>query len=120
MSLLRHPQSPRQQRRQARCPTQRRQVVGAHCRQRAAEAALTDPENDIVILDEINNALYFELVTVEAVQALLAQKLKRIEVVLTGRNAPAELIELADLVTECREIKHPFQKGVNSRKGIEY
>ena len=51
---------------------------------------------------------------------MLAKKLEHIEVVLTGRNAPQALIELADLVTEMREIKHPFHKGINSRAGIEY
>ncbi|MDD2568024.1 MAG: cob(I)yrinic acid a,c-diamide adenosyltransferase [Clostridia bacterium] len=85
-----------------------------------AETALMASENDIVVLDEINNALYFELVTLDEVKALLAKKLEHIEVVLTGRNAPQALIELADLVTEMREIKHPFHKGINSRAGIEY
>lgn len=82
--------------------------------------SVTDSENDLVILDEINNALYFELVTVEDVLDLLAQKLPNIEVVLTGRNAPREIIEAADLVTEMREVKHYYTKGVNSRKGIEF
>lgn len=82
--------------------------------------AITDPNNDLVILDEINNALYFELVTEDEVLELLSHKLPKIEVVLTGRNAPEKIMEYADLVTEMREIKHYYQKGVNSRKGIEY
>lgn len=81
---------------------------------------ITDPDKDVVILDEINNAIYFELVSVEDVLALLQQKLPTIEVVLTGRNAPQELLDAADLVTEMREVKHYYQKGVQSRKGIEY
>ena len=81
---------------------------------------ITDPDKDVVILDEINNAIYFELVSVEDVSALLQQKLPTIEVVLTGRNAPQELLDAADLVTEMREVKHYYQKGVQSRKGIEY
>ncbi len=82
--------------------------------------SITNPENDLVILDEINNALYFELLTVEDVLAMLAKKLPQIEVVLTGRNAPQEIIDAADLVTEMKEIKHYYTKGVNSRKGIEF
>ncbi len=86
-----------------------------------AEALLTDGETDVLILDEINNALYFHLVTLEEVEALLDKKPPHVEVVLTGRNAPQELIDRADLVTEMREIKHPFtDSGLKSRKGIEY
>lgn len=82
--------------------------------------AITNPENDVVILDEINNALYFELVTTEQVLDLLSHKQPNVEVVLTGRNAPQEIMDAADLVTEMREVKHYYTKGVNSRKGIEY
>lgn len=82
--------------------------------------AITDPKNDLVILDEINNALYFELLTVDEVLATLAKKLPQTEVVLTGRNAPQEIIDAADLVTEMKEIKHYYTKGVNSRRGIEF
>ncbi len=85
-----------------------------------AEEALTNPQNDIVILDEINNALYFELVTIDQVLALLQKKLPTIEAVLTGRNAPQELMDAADLVTEMKEVKHYYQAGVPSRKGIEF
>lgn len=82
--------------------------------------AITNPENDLVILDEINNALYFELLTSEQVLDVLGKKLPQVEVVLTGRNAPQEIIDAADLVTEMKEIKHYYTKGVNSRKGIEF
>lgn len=82
--------------------------------------SITDPENDLVILDEINNALYFELLTAEEVLEVLAKKLPQVEVVLTGRNAPPEIIDAADLVTEMKEIKHYYTKGVDSRKGIEF
>lgn len=82
--------------------------------------AITNPDVDLVILDEINNALFFELVTEEDVLELLSHKLPSVEVVLTGRNAPEKIIEAADLVTEMREVKHYYQKGVNSRKGIEF
>ncbi|MBO8168324.1 MAG: cob(I)yrinic acid a,c-diamide adenosyltransferase [Thermoanaerobacteraceae bacterium] len=85
-----------------------------------AEQWLLDPETDILILDEINNAIWFELVTVEEVLALLDKKPEQTEVVLTGRNAPDELVERAHMVTEMVEVKHPYQLGIGSRKGIEF
>lgn len=81
---------------------------------------LFSDQYDIVILDEILNALYFELVTLEDVKHLIKGKPPLVELVLTGRYAPVELIEMADLVTEMKEIKHPFQKGIPARRGIEY
>lgn len=92
----------------------------AHEAMAHAEKALLDPETDIIILDEINNALHYQLLTVEEVLHLLNKKPDHVEIVLTGRNAPQELIDRADLVTEMKEIKHPFHQGINSRKGIEY
>lgn len=87
--------------------------------QRAREA-VTEGEFDLVILDEINVALHFGLVTWEQVEDLIKHKGKHVELVLTGRGAPQELIERADLVTEMKEIKHYYQtKGVQARKGIE-
>ena len=77
-------------------------------------------EYDIVIFDELNVALDFGLLEIEEVINFLKNKPKDVEIVITGRNAPLELIELADLVTEMQEIRHPFQKGVNARIGIEY
>ncbi len=85
-----------------------------------AKKWLIDPSVDILILDEINNAVWFELVTVREVQELLDLKPEFTEVILTGRNAPEELIQRAHLVTEMQEIKHPYQLGTGSRKGIEY
>jgi len=75
---------------------------------------------DMVILDEALVALSMGLLPLEAVFALLSQKNPHVELVLTGRNAPAELIAVADLVTEMNEIKHPYQQGIHARKGIEY
>ncbi len=85
-----------------------------------AEQVLADPRIDLVILDEINNAVLFGLVGEDEVLALLEHKQPGQELVLTGRAATPALIELADLVTEMREIKHPYQQGVNARRGIEY
>ncbi|SHJ61096.1 cob(I)yrinic acid a,c-diamide adenosyltransferase [Paramaledivibacter caminithermalis] len=80
---------------------------------------LSKGEYDVVILDEVNIALYFKLFLVEDVIEMLKQKSPHVEVVLTGRYAPKELIEIADLVTEMKEIKHYYTKGVMARKGIE-
>ena len=77
-------------------------------------------EYDIVVLDEVNVALNLKLITVEEVLKMLENKPKHVELILTGRNAPTEIIKMADLVTEMKEIKHPFQKGMPPRKGIEY
>jgi cob(I)alamin adenosyltransferase len=75
---------------------------------------------DVVVLDEINVALHLGLLEVKEVVQLIKRKPKHVELVLTGRYAPQEIIENADLVTEMKEIKHPFRKGVKPRKGIEY
>jgi cob(I)alamin adenosyltransferase len=94
---------------------------------KAAEAAwavardmILAPAPDLVILDEINIALRYEYLPVADVIATLAQKPAMKHVVLTGRNAPAALIEAADLVTEMTEIKHPFRAGVKAQRGIEF
>jgi cob(I)alamin adenosyltransferase len=75
---------------------------------------------DVVIFDELNIALDFGLLEIQEVVNFLKDKPEAVEVVITGRNAPPELLDLADLVTEMREIKHPFQKGIQARIGIEY
>ena len=80
---------------------------------------LLQEEYDIVILDEVCVAIYFGLLTIEEVLAVLDAKPEAVELILTGRYCPKELIEKADLVTEMQEIKHYFQKGVVARKGIE-
>ncbi|RJP74040.1 MAG: cob(I)yrinic acid a,c-diamide adenosyltransferase [Candidatus Abyssobacteria bacterium SURF_17] len=85
-----------------------------------AEKCLTEDKYDLVILDEINYAIDFNLLPVEEVAAVLKRKRDSVEVVLTGRSAPPMLVELADYVTEMREIKHPWRVGTKARKGIEY
>jgi len=74
---------------------------------------------DIVIADEILGTLRYDLITVNEIKFLIENKPETTELILTGRNAPDELIEMADLVTEMKEVKHYFQKGVMARKGIE-
>lgn len=74
---------------------------------------------NVVILDEIFLATFFKLIKVTDVVKLIKNKPKNIELVLTGRKASPQIIKLADYVTEMREIKHPYQKGLMARKGIE-
>ncbi|MBR0402069.1 MAG: cob(I)yrinic acid a,c-diamide adenosyltransferase [Lachnospiraceae bacterium] len=76
-------------------------------------------EYDMVVLDEINCAMYFGLIDVSEVLELIKHKPVHTELILTGRCAPDEIIEAADLVTEMREIKHYYNEGVQARKGIE-
>lgn len=85
-----------------------------------AEEIIESREYDIVILDEINVALNLKLIKLQDALEIIKKKPENVEIILTGRNAPEEIIELADLVTELKEIKHPFNKGYQARKGIEY
>jgi len=85
-----------------------------------AAAAITSGDFDIVVLDEINNALHLGLLDLERVLDLLRRRPSHVEVVCTGRNAPPALLEAADLVTEMRSLRHPYDTGIQARKGIEY
>ncbi|MCM2359096.1 MAG: cob(I)yrinic acid a,c-diamide adenosyltransferase [Geobacteraceae bacterium] len=84
-----------------------------------AGEALAGGRYDLVILDEINGAVSFGLLSVEEVLALIGTKPATVELVLTGRNADQRIIEAADLVTEMREVKHYYKTGVPARVGIE-
>ena len=75
---------------------------------------------DLVILDEINVAIDFNLIKEEDVLELLDKKPEKMELVLTGRYATKEIMKRADLVSEILEIKHPYQKGILSRKGVDW
>ena len=75
---------------------------------------------DMVIMDEVNIALYYKLIDIGEIVELMKNKPGQVELILTGRFAPQEIIDLADLVTEMREVKHHYQKGIPARKGIEY
>lgn len=85
---------------------------------KASEAMLSG-KYDIIVLDEINTAHFFHLVTVEEMLEFVKTKPVRVELVFTGRYAPQGLIDAADLVTEMVEIKHYYREGMLSRKGIE-
>jgi len=85
-----------------------------------AQKALICGKWDIVILDEINIAVDYGLVPLNQILKLIKKKPKNIELIMTGRNAPNEFINLADLVTEMKEITHPYKKGIICRKGIDW
>lgn len=85
-----------------------------------AKDRMLSGEFDLLILDEVNNAVSTGLLSLAHVQEFLDAKPADFHVVLTGRGAPPELIERADLVTEMREVKHPYQKGILAQKGIDF
>ena len=86
----------------------------------AAREAMLSGNYDLVVLDEVNVAVHFKLIELDDVIRLIGDKPRNVELILTGRYADAKLIELADLVTEMVKLKHPYDKGVKARKGIEY
>jgi len=75
---------------------------------------------DVVILDEVNYAINLELISIEDIIKLIKEKPDDLDLVLTGNHAKNEIIELADLVTEMKEIKHPFKSGIKAKKGIDF
>jgi cob(I)alamin adenosyltransferase len=85
-----------------------------------ASAAILSGEWDMVILDEINYAIGYGMLDPAQVVATLKEKPEMVHVILTGRNAHASLVEIADTVTEMREVKHAYQKGILAQRGIEY
>ncbi|MDD5659302.1 MAG: cob(I)yrinic acid a,c-diamide adenosyltransferase [Actinomycetota bacterium] len=80
---------------------------------------LTSGNYDVVIMDEINVAMYFDLLKVEDVIELIKLKPEKVELILTGRKVAPQILEMADLVTEMKEVKHYYAKGVIAREGIE-
>lgn len=95
-------------------------IALARCGLQAAKKALRHKNCDMIILDEINSALGIGLLETKELIALVKKIPKKIEVILTGRNAPPELIKIADLVSDIKEVKHYFNKGVDARRGIEF
>jgi cob(I)alamin adenosyltransferase len=85
-----------------------------------AVAMLRDPAYDLVILDELNIVIRYDYVPLDEILEELGQKREMLHVVITGRTARPELIEMADLVTEMKLIKHPYRSGIMPQKGIEY
>ncbi len=85
-----------------------------------ARAAIYSGEWDLVVLDEINYAISYGMLDAAAVAEALRGRPEMVHVILTGRNAHPLLVELADTVTEMREVKHAYQKGILAQRGIEY
>lgn len=80
---------------------------------------LQEGKYDVVVLDELTIALYYKLFSTKDVIEIIQNRAPHIEVIITGRYAPDDLIEIADLVTEMKEIKHYYQTGIVSRQGID-
>jgi cob(I)alamin adenosyltransferase len=95
------------------------EVIKAAKALESARIKMLSGEYDIVVLDEICVSIYFKLFGTEDVISFIKCKPPNVELILTGRYAPPELIELADLVTDMQEVKHYYTKGILSRKGIE-
>lgn len=98
-----------------------RDIAAAQAAWEQAKKLILDPANRMVLLDEINIALRYDYLDLaEVVDFLATQKPPMTHVVLTGRNAKPELIDLADLVTEMTLVKHPFRSGVKAQAGVEF
>jgi cob(I)alamin adenosyltransferase len=85
-----------------------------------AKVRISSGEYDIIILDEINYAVKLNLVSLQDVLDIVKVRPKKTSLILTGNYAPEEIIDVADLVTEMKEIKHPYRSGVKAKKGIDY
>nr|WP_319389543.1 cob(I)yrinic acid a,c-diamide adenosyltransferase [uncultured Cohaesibacter sp.] len=96
-------------------------IANARAAWDAAKEAILDPEIRFVLLDELNIVLRYDYLPIDEVVSFLRDyKPEQTHVVITGRNAKDELIEIADLVTEMTLIKHPFRSGIKAQEGIEY
>ena len=94
-------------------------IDAAYAGLESCKQILASGEYNLVVLDELTIALYYELLSIEEVLTAISRRHSGTELVITGRYAPAELIDIADLVTEMREVKHYYTEGVLSRNGID-
>lgn len=85
----------------------------------SAKEKMLSGDYDIIILDEVCTSIYFKLIHLKDVLQLIENKPENVELILTGRYCPKKLIDIADLVTEMKEIKHYYERGITSRLGIE-
>jgi cob(I)alamin adenosyltransferase len=85
-----------------------------------AKEIIKNGEHDLIILDEINVAVDFKLISLKNILKLMDEKSEKVELVLTGRYSHPDMVKQADLVSEILEIKHPYQNGIQSRKGIDW
>ena len=97
-----------------------RDIAAARAAWETAKEMIADESYKMVLLDELNIVLRYEYLPLEEVLEVLKAKPRDTHVIVTGRNAREELIEIADLVTEMTEIKHPFRSGVKAQPGIEF
>ena len=97
-----------------------RDITAARAAWDLAKGMIADPAYRLVLLDELNIVLRYGYLPLDEVMAALKVKPRDLHIVVTGRNAPAELIEAADLVTEMTLVKHPFRAGVKAQAGIEF
>src|SRR6266704_1874327 len=97
-----------------------RDIAAARHAWDTAKAMIADPSYRLVLLDELNIVLRYDYLPLEEILAVLKAKPRDTHVIVTGRNAKDELIDMADLVTEMTEIKHPFRAGVKAQAGIEF
>ncbi len=85
-----------------------------------AKSVIEGDTYDLVILDEITYLPVYDFLPVEDIVTMLKNKPHRLNVILTGRNAPSELVEIADTVSEMKAVKHAYEKGIKAQKGVEY
>jgi cob(I)alamin adenosyltransferase len=97
-----------------------RDIAAARAAWEMGKAMIADPSYKLVLLDELNIVLRYDYLPLDEVIAALKAKPRDLHVIVTGRNAKPELIEIADLVTEMTMVKHPFRSGVKAQKGIEF
>ena len=97
-----------------------RDIAAARAAWDAAREMIADPSYRMVLLDELNIVLRYGYLPLDEILAVLRERPRDLHVVVTGRNAPAPLIEIADLVTEMTLVKHPFRAGVKAQAGIEF
>ena len=87
---------------------------------RICREKINSEKYNVVILDEVNYAINLGLIDVQEIIKLIKEKPSNLDLVLTGRDVKEEIVELADLVTEMKEIKHPFKSGIKAKKGIDF
>ncbi|WP_033923987.1 cob(I)yrinic acid a,c-diamide adenosyltransferase [Sphingomonas sp. 35-24ZXX] len=97
-----------------------RDIEAARAAWERSKALILDPEYDFIILDELNIVLRQDTLPIEEIVAFLKDRPLTKHICITGRNAKPELVEIADLVTEFEEVKHPFKAGFKAQKGVEY
>ena len=97
-----------------------RDITAARAAWAEAQAMMADPSYRLVLLDELNIVLRYDYLPVAEIVAVLSARRPDLHVVVTGRNAPDDLVAAADLVTEMTLVKHPFRDGVKAQAGIEF